>query len=51
MSLVVQLAVSDLECEGENSPVNVIYVNVGYVHRLAERWRANVHELLNPEEE
>jgi hypothetical protein len=23
------------------------YVNAGYVHRLAERWRVNVHELSN----
>jgi hypothetical protein len=35
---------------GENSLVNAMYVNVGYVDRLAERWRANVHLLLNPEE-
>jgi len=28
---------------GENSLVYAMYVNAGYVYRLAERWRANVH--------
>jgi hypothetical protein len=34
---------------GENCLVYALYVNTGYLHRLAERWRANVHVLSGTE--
>ena len=46
--LVVNMLAVTWRSNGGNGVVNVMYVNVGHVHRFAERWKQNVHVCCNP---